>query len=65
MKIALINENSQADKNQVIFNALNQVCQEKKYELYNLGMTSGSDPILLMSKRFMAAILLNSKAVVL
>ena len=34
MKIALINENSQADKNQVIFNALNQVCQEKKYSKF-------------------------------
>ena len=64
MKIALINENSQADKNQVIFNALNQVCQEKKYELYNLGMTSGSDPNLTyVQSGLMAAILLNSKAV--
>ena len=64
MKIALINENSQADKNQVIFNALNQVCQEKKYELYNLGMTSGSDPNLTyVQNGLMAAILLNSKAV--
>ena len=64
MKIALINENSQADKNQVIFNTLNQVCQEKKYELYNLGMTSGSDPNLTyVQNGLMAAILLNSNAV--
>ena len=64
MKIALINENSQADKNQVIFNALNQVCQEKKYELYNLGMTSGSDPNLTyVQNGLMAAILLNSNAI--
>ena len=37
MKIALINENSQAGKNEVIYNSLKDICDKKNYELYNLG----------------------------
>ena len=64
MKIALINENSQASKNEIIYNSLKSVCDKKGYELYNLGMTSNTDPNLTyVQNGLLAAILLNTKAV--
>ena len=38
MKIALINENSQASKNKIIYDALKKVADEKEYEVFNYGM---------------------------
>ena len=64
MKIALINENSQAGKNEIIYNALKSVCDKKKYKVYNLGMTNSDDPNLTyVQNGLLAAILLNTKAV--
>lgn len=64
MKIALINENSQANKNEIIYNSLKSVCDKKGYELYNLGMTNSGDPNLTyVQNGLLAAILLNTKAV--
>lgn len=64
MKIALINENSQANKNEVIYNSLKTICDKKGYELYNLGMTSSDDPTLTyVQNGLLAAILLNSKSI--
>ena len=43
MKIALINENSQAAKNAVIFNALKKVVEPKGFEVVNYGMYAADD----------------------
>ena len=37
MKIALINENSQASKNAIIYEALKKVADKKGFEIYNYG----------------------------
>ena len=64
MKVALINENSQVSKNQVIYESLKSVCDKKGYELYNLGMTDCNEPNLTyVQNGLLAAILLNSKAI--
>lgn len=64
MKIALINENSQAAKNAVIFNALKKVADAKGYEVVNYGMYSADDKAQLtyVQNGILAATLLNSKA---
>ena len=38
MKIALINENSQAAKNSIIYDALKSVVEPKGHEVLNFGM---------------------------
>lgn len=64
MRIALINENSQVSKNKIIYDSLKKVCDNKGYELYNLGMTSENDNILTyVGNGVLAAILLNTKAI--
>lgn len=65
MKIALINENSQAQKNSQIFEVLNNVVLKKGYEVYNYGMYSTNDEVSLtyVQVGILTAILLNSKAV--
>lgn len=64
VKIALINENSQASKNKIIFEALKKVCDEKGFSLYNLGMRDEEDiPLTYVQNGLLAAILLNSKVV--
>ncbi|MEG1442316.1 MAG: RpiB/LacA/LacB family sugar-phosphate isomerase [Oscillospiraceae bacterium] len=65
MKIALINENSQAAKNSIICDALTSVVQPKGHEVLNFGMYSGDDATQLtyVQNGILAAILLNSKAV--
>lgn len=64
MRIALINENSQASKNEVIYKALKSICDKKGYELYNLGMTNSEDTNLTyVQNGLLAAILLNTKVV--
>ena len=60
MKIALINENSQASKNGVILESLKKVCDPKGYQVYNLGMTCETDKNLTyVQNGLLASILLN------
>lgn len=64
MRIALINDNSQASKNAVISSSLQRVCDKYNYELINMGMFDENDnPITYVEEGLMAAILLNSGAV--
>lgn len=64
MRIALINDNSQASKNAVIASSLQRVCDKYNYELINIGMFDENDnPITYVEEGLMAAILLNSGAV--
>ena len=43
MKIALINENSQAAKNSMIFDILNDEATKAGHTVYNYGMYSADD----------------------
>lgn len=65
MKIALINENSQAGKNSLIYESLKKVVEPKGHEVFNCGMYSAEDEAQLtyVQNGILAAILLNSKAV--
>ncbi|MFI3284772.1 MAG: RpiB/LacA/LacB family sugar-phosphate isomerase [Erysipelotrichaceae bacterium] len=64
MKVALINENSQASKNQIIFDALNPVLKEKGHILFNYGMYSAdSSELTYVQVGLLTAILINAKAV--
>jgi len=64
MKIALLNDNSQASKNNIIYNELKNVCDEKGFELFNYGMNDDSDANLTyVQLGLLSSILLNSKAV--
>ncbi len=64
MKIALINENSQAAKNSVIENALKKVVEPMGHEVVNYGMYSADDKAQLtyVQVGILSAILLNSGA---
>ncbi len=64
MKIALINENSQAAKNELIFNTLKSVAEPKGHEVYNYGMYSAQDEaqITYVQIGLLTAILINSGA---
>ena len=64
MKIALINENSQAAKNSIIYDCLKTVADEKNYEVFNYGMygKDGESQLTYVQNGLLAAILLNSKA---
>jgi ribose 5-phosphate isomerase RpiB len=64
MKIALINENSQAAKNEVIYNTLKKVVEPKGHEVFNYGMYGAEDKnsLTYVQNGILAAILLNSKA---
>ena len=64
MKIALINENSQAAKNPFIFAALKGVADAKGYESFNYGMygTEGESQLTYVQNGLLASILLGSKA---
>ena len=65
MKIALINENSQAAKNEIIYNSLKNTVEPMGHEVLNFGMYSADDETQLtyVMNALLAAILLNSKAV--
>lgn len=64
MKIALMNEWSQADKNPIIYQALKCATQAHGHEVYNLGMKGSDDHRLTyIHLGIMASLLLNSKAV--
>jgi len=64
MKIALINENSQAPKNEMICSVLKKVLEPMGHEVFNYGMYSAADESQLtyVQNGILAAILLNSKA---
>ena len=65
MRIALINENSQAAKNDMIYSTLKKVADSKGFEVDNYGMYSADDKAQLtyVQNGILAAILLNSGAV--
>ena len=63
MKIALINENSQASKNELIYNTLNNVATKYGHTVDNYGMFNSEDKSLTyVQNGLLAAILLNSGA---
>ncbi|MEM5768036.1 MAG: RpiB/LacA/LacB family sugar-phosphate isomerase [Bacillota bacterium] len=64
MKIALINENSQAPKNALIFDVLKHVAEPLGYTCFNYGRYSAEDPHerTYVQSGFLAALLLNAKA---
>lgn len=64
MKIALINENSQAGKNELIYNTLKNVADVKGYTVDNYGMYTAEDSAQLTYVQcgILSAILLNSGA---
>jgi len=64
MKIALMNEFSQASKNAVVLEQLIAVAKEQHLSVYNVGMNDDNDHYLTyIHLGIMASILLNSKAV--
>ena len=63
MRIALINENSQAAKNEIIYNTLNKVATKYGHVVDNYGMLGADDKSLTyVQNGLLAAILLNSGA---
>ena len=64
MRIALINENSQAAKNDLIYANLKKVAESKGHTVDNYGMYSADDKAQLtyVQNGILAAILLNSGA---
>ncbi len=64
MRIALINENSQAAKNELIYNTLKSVADSKGFTVDNYGMYTAEDQAQLtyVQNGILAAILLNSGA---
>lgn len=64
MRIALINENSQAAKNEIIYNALTKVVKQMGMEVRNYGMYTADDEAQLtyVQVGILAATLLNSGA---
>ena len=65
MKIALINEDSQASKNAIIYKSLKEAAEEKGHVVYNYGMygVEGETRRTYVMNGLLAAILLNSGAV--
>ena len=64
MKIAVINENSQAAKNKLIVSTLKKVVEPMGHEVFNYGMYAADDKTQLtyVQNGILAAILLNSGA---
>lgn len=64
MKIALINENSQAAKNQLIFDTLKKVAEPMGHTVFNYGMYGSEDAnsLTYVQNGILAAVLLNSGA---
>ena len=64
MKIALINENSQAAKNELIYNTLKSVVEPMGHQVFNYGMYSADDAAQLtyVQEGLLAGILINSGA---
>lgn len=64
MKIALINENSQAAKNALVYETLKKVVEPMGHEVVNYGMYSTEDPnsLTYVQNGILAAVLINSGA---
>lgn len=63
MRIALINENSQAAKNEIIYTALNKVATKYGHIVDNYGMKNAEDkPLTYVQNGLLASILINSGA---
>lgn len=63
MKIVLINENSQAAKNELVLKTLKSVVEPKGHTVYNIGMFDANDKSLTyVQNGILAAVLLNSGA---
>ncbi len=64
MKIALINENSQAAKNEIICATLKKVVEPMGHEVFNYGMYTAEDEhqLTYVQNGILAAVLLNSGA---
>lgn len=64
MKIALINENSQAAKNSIIYETLVSVTNKHGYEVFNYGMygKEGESQLTYVQNGLLASILLTTKA---
>ena len=64
MKIALINENSQAAKNELIYNTLKSVVEPMGHEVLNYGMYSADDAnqLTYVQIGILTAVLINSGA---
>ena len=63
MRVALINENSQASKNSIIFGALKKVSEKYNYVVFNYGMENPEENNLTyVQVGLLAAILINSNA---
>lgn len=64
MKIALINENSQAAKNELIYNTLKSVVEPMGHEVLNYGMYSADDSnqLTYVQIGILTAVLINSGA---
>lgn len=64
MRIALLNENSQAAKNEVILKALSMEAEKKGHKVFNYGMYSNDDKKLTyVQLGLLSGILINSGAV--
>ncbi|MBK1809838.1 RpiB/LacA/LacB family sugar-phosphate isomerase [Clostridium sp. YIM B02505] len=65
MKIALINENSQASKNEIVYTALKKVVEPMGHQVFNYGMYGAEDKnsLTYVQNGILTAILLNSGAV--
>lgn len=64
MKIALMNEFSQAGKNPIVLQQLQQVAADQGHSVFNVGMDGDNDHYLTyIHLGIMASLLLNSKAV--
>ena len=64
MRIALINENSQAAKNEMVYNTLKKVAESKGHTVDNYGMYAADDATQLtyVQNGILAALLINSGA---
>ena len=64
MRIALINENSQAAKNEMVYNTLKKVAESKGHTVVNFGMYAADDAAQLtyVQNGILAALLINSGA---
>ncbi len=65
MRIGLVMENSQADKNPMVYECLKEIAAKYGHEVFNYGMYSSSDEcqITYVKAGLIASILLNTKAV--
>ena len=63
MRVALINENSQAAKNELIYGVLKKVAEKHGHTVDNYGMLNAEDlPLTYVQNGILAAILINSGA---